>query len=194
MNRFVIAIGLIASTLAANEAFAQPVYPSDPTRVTVPANPPQYERGGVYGGGADAGYDRQDRDDGHERDDGQDRDDRHRGDRGADRWSYLAAVDVNGFRDRDVIVLGPRSGRYDRLMLVPQGRRVRVRHAVVTFASGETMSVDLRGRDAGAAVIDLPGERRAVASVEVVAMGGRRGGAQVALYGERTGRGRWNRH
>lgn len=188
MNRMVIAFGLIASTFAAKDALAQPVYPATPTQVQMPV---PVERGEVYGGGAPAYDDRYDtRYD--NRYDHEWRRERH------NRWSYLAAVNVDGFRDRDVIHLGPHAGRYDRLMLVPQGR-LSLRHAMVTFMNGETMSVDLRGRgrDGGQIVIDLPGERRGVASVQIFAGGGRYGHAQVALYGEhgsrRGGRYGWNR-
>jgi hypothetical protein len=149
--------------------------------VTVPANPVPYGRGEVYGGGHDGRYDNNHYGYGRE----------HR----RDRWSYLASIPVHG-RDRDVIPLGPQAGRYDRLMLVPQGR-VWLRHAVVTFMNGQRMSVDLRDayRRDGSVVIDLPGERRMVSTVELYAAGRRwGGGAQVALYGERGfrgGRGGW---
>lgn len=188
MNRIVIAIGLIALTLAGKEALAQPVIPSAPTQVTVPAEPAPYAgRGEVYGGGYDNRYDNR-YDNGY----GNGYDNRYQH-QNHNRWSYLASVQVNG-RDRDVIALGPQAGRYDKLMLVPQGR-VWLRHAVVTFMNGENMSVDLRSayRQDGSIVIDLPGERRAVSHVELYAAGRRwGGGAQVALYGERgSRRGGW---
>jgi hypothetical protein len=84
-------------------------------------------------------------------------------------WSRLGERSVDGARDRDVITVGAREGRYRRIMLVVEHSALELFDVVVTFGDGTRFSPSMRhvfGAETRSRVIDLPGADRVIRSVE----------------------------
>ena len=96
-----------------------------------------------------------------------DRDDqRRRGYEG--RWELLGRATVNGRMDHDRIFVNNR-GAFRQIQLGVRGGAIEFQRAVVHFDNGEDHQLEIRDRipDKGKTrVIDLPGDRRRIRSVE----------------------------
>jgi IPT/TIG domain len=80
-------------------------------------------------------------------------------------WVELGRQQVLGRRDRDVIKVGRREGRFDRLMVVVEDSDLEMKSMRIRFASGDVYEPALRHlfrENARTRSIDLPGERRGV--------------------------------
>jgi hypothetical protein len=85
-------------------------------------------------------------------------------------WVELGEQTVMGRRDRDVIQVGRREGRFDRLMVVVEDSDLEMKAMRITFANGDKYEPNLRHvfrEEARTRPIDLPGDRRGVAIKEV---------------------------
>ena len=84
-------------------------------------------------------------------------------------WVMLGERTVDGARDRDVIQVGAREGRYRRIMLVVENSALELFDLEVTFGNGSRFSPHTRhvfGPQTRSRVIDLPGDARFIRSVE----------------------------
>ena len=84
-------------------------------------------------------------------------------------WNKLGERWVDGTRDRDVIPVGDRYGTYRRLMIVVEHSALEMNDVVVHFADGSAFSPQTRhvfAANTRSHVIDLPGARREIRSVE----------------------------
>ena len=84
-------------------------------------------------------------------------------------WNKLGERWVDGTRDRDVIPVGARAGAYRRIMLVVEHSALEMHDVVVTFEDGSAFSPPTRhvfAANTRSHVIDLPGSRRTIRSVE----------------------------
>ncbi len=92
----------------------------------------------------------------------------YRTDYGRD-WSKLGERWVDGAHDRDVIPVGERHGPYRRIMIVVEHSALEMDDVVVRFADGSVFSPQTRhvfAANTRSHVIDLPGARREIRSVE----------------------------
>lgn len=103
------------------------------------------------------------------------------------RWDKLGERWVDGRGDRDVIAVGRKDGRFQKIQLVVEHSSVELYDIVVTFGDGTTFSPNTRlafGPNATTRVIDLPGGARVIRKVELrygnLPGGGR---AQIELWG-----------
>ena len=89
--------------------------------------------------------------------------------RDSDRgWVHLGQSNVDGRADHDRIAVRTR-GRFSAIQLGIKGGAIEFQRVVVHFANGQDQEVEVRDRiDAGGKtrVIDLPGDRRDITSVE----------------------------
>jgi len=95
-------------------------------------------------------------------------------------WRKLGERWVDGTHDRDVIAVGAREGAYRRIMIVVEHSPLEMYDVTVRFTDGGTYSPATRhvfGANTHSHVIDLPGSRRTIRSVEF-------------RYGNLPGRGR----
>ena len=84
-------------------------------------------------------------------------------------WNKLGERWVDGSRDRDVIPVGGRYGAYRRIMIVVEHSALEMDDVVVRFADGSAFSPQTRhvfAANTRSHVIDLPGSRREIRSVE----------------------------
>jgi hypothetical protein len=84
-------------------------------------------------------------------------------------WNKLGERWVDGVRDRDVIAVGAREGRYRRIMIVVEHSALEMYDVVVVFGDGTRFSPSTRhvfSPDTRSHVIDLPGAQRVIRSVE----------------------------
>ena len=84
-------------------------------------------------------------------------------------WRKLGERWVDGTHDRDVIWVGAREGGYRRIMIVVEHSALEMYDVVVTFGDGSSFSPPTRhvfAANTRSHVIDLPGARRAIHSVE----------------------------
>jgi hypothetical protein len=84
-------------------------------------------------------------------------------------WNKLGERWVDGTRDRDVIPVGQRAGAYRRIMLVVEHSALEMHDVVVYFDDGTAFSPPTRhvfAANTRSHVIDLPGSRRNIRSVE----------------------------
>jgi len=95
-------------------------------------------------------------------------------------WVKLGERSVDGVRDRDVITVGAREGSYRRIMIVVERDPLEMFDVVVTFGDGTQFAPKTRAifnPETRSHVIDLPGGRRVIRSVEFhygnIAHGGR---------------------
>lgn len=103
-------------------------------------------------------------------------------------WEKLGERWVNGAADRDVIHVGRDDGRFSRIMLVCEHSSLEMFDVVVRFGDGEVFSPEVRhvfGENTRSRMIDLPGGRRVIKSVEFrygnLPGGGR---AQIELWAQ----------
>jgi hypothetical protein len=93
-------------------------------------------------------------------------DERRRGNEG--RWELLGRATVNGRADHDRIFVSNR-GSFRQIQLGVKGGTIEFQRVVVHFDNGEDHQLEIRDRipDKGKTrVIDLPGDRRRIRSVE----------------------------
>ena len=84
-------------------------------------------------------------------------------------WNKLGERWVDGTRDRDVIPVGGRDGAYRRIMIVVENSALEMHDVVVRFEDGSAFSPPTRhvfAANTRSHVIDLPGARRDIRSVE----------------------------
>jgi hypothetical protein len=84
-------------------------------------------------------------------------------------WHKLGERWVDGTRDRDVIPVGVREGAYRRIMIVVEHSALEMYDVTVHFADGSSFSPPTRhvfAANTRSHVIDLPGTRRSIHSVE----------------------------
>lgn len=112
-----------------------------------------------------------------------------RRDNGRERWEYLGQSNVDGKTDHDKIRVNAR-GTFRAIQLRVQGGEIEFQRVVVHFENGADSDVAIRDRiPAGGQTraLDLPGDNRRIASVEVwygKADWGRRK-PNLRLYGRR---------
>ena len=84
-------------------------------------------------------------------------------------WTRLGERWVDGVRDRDVIAVGAHDGAFRRIMIVVEHSALQMDDVVVNFSDGTRFSPPTRlvfAENSRSQVIDLPGSRRAIRSVE----------------------------
>jgi hypothetical protein len=84
-------------------------------------------------------------------------------------WHKLGERWVDGAHDRDVIWVGAREGGYRRIMIVVEHSALEMYDVTVRFEDGSSFSPATRhvfAANTRSHVIDLPGTRRAIHSVE----------------------------
>lgn len=84
-------------------------------------------------------------------------------------WRKLGERWVEGNRDRDVIPVGARDGAYSRIMIVVEHSALEMHDVTVHFGDGTSFSPPTRhvfAANTRSTVIDLPGARRNIRSVE----------------------------
>ena len=84
-------------------------------------------------------------------------------------WRKLGERWVDGAHDRDVIPVGAREGSYRRIRIVVEHSPLEMYGVTVHFSDGGTYSPATRhvfGANTRSHVIDLPGSRRTIRSVE----------------------------
>jgi len=80
-------------------------------------------------------------------------------------WVELGHQEVLGRRDQDVIKVGRREGRFDRLMVVVEDSDLEMTSMRIKFGNGDVLEPALRQvfrENARTRAIDLPGERRGI--------------------------------
>ncbi len=102
-------------------------------------------------------------------------------------WDKLGERWVDSRGDRDVIAVGRKDGRFQKLQIVVEHSAVELYDIVVVFGDGSSFSPSTRmtfGPDSTSRVIDLPGGARAIRHVTLrygnLPGGGR---AQIELWG-----------
>lgn len=107
----------------------------------------------------------------------------------ADDWKYLGNAHVNGRVDHDDIHVGKSDGRFRAIQLRVSGGPIEFQRVVVHYGNGSQEEVAIRESiPAGGKTraIDLPGERRAIQSVEIWYAKERiHSSPKVSLYGIR---------
>ena len=84
-------------------------------------------------------------------------------------WTRLGERWVDGVRDRDVIPVGSNDGAFRRIMIVVEHSALQMDDLVVNFSDGSRFSPPTRlvfAENSRSQVIDLPGSRRTIRSVE----------------------------
>jgi hypothetical protein len=84
-------------------------------------------------------------------------------------WNKLGERWVDGNHDRDVIWVGAREGAYRRIMIVVEHSALEMDSVVVHFSDGSAFAPETRhvfAANTRSHVIDLPGTRRNIRSVE----------------------------
>jgi hypothetical protein len=107
--------------------------------------------------------------------------------RGGD-WELLGRREVDFKGDRDRIEVGRSEGKFRQVRFTVKGGAIEMRDMVVTFGDGKKFSPNLRhhfDEKSSSRVIDLPGDRRVIRSVDFVyrSTSHRDGRATVSLYG-----------
>jgi hypothetical protein len=88
----------------------------------------------------------------------------------AGRMAYLGNAHVDGSRDRDSIKVGSSSGAFRAIQLRFSGGAINFDRVVVRYGNGTSDEVQIRSRipDGGRTrIIDLPGARRIIQSVDL---------------------------
>ena len=86
------------------------------------------------------------------------------------RWVYLGEANVDGPHDHDNIVVTGAAGRFRAIQLRVERAPIEFDRVVVHFGNGQEERIPIRFviRAGGSSrVIDLPGERRVIQSVEL---------------------------
>jgi hypothetical protein len=84
-------------------------------------------------------------------------------------WTMLGERWVDGAHDRDVIWVGAREGAFRRIMIVVDHSALEMDSVVVHFSDGSAFAPETRhvfAANTRSHVIDLPGTRRNIRSVE----------------------------
>ena len=84
--------------------------------------------------------------------------------------AYLGSAHVDGSRDRDSIKVGSSSGAFRAIQLRVSGGAINFDRVVVRYGNGTSDEVQIRSRipDGGRMrIIDLPGARRIIQSVDL---------------------------
>jgi len=106
-----------------------------------------------------------------------------------DRWETLGRSYVDGRRDRDTIAVNTNES-YRSLQLEVTGGTIEFQRVVVHFENGADHEVEIRSRipiGGRTRVIDLPGDRRRIQSVEFwYSQGNWRSRPSVTLLGQRS--------
>ena len=87
----------------------------------------------------------------------------------AQKWEYLGEANVDGAIDHDRIMVTAAKGEYRGIQIRVENGPIRFDHVVVHFGNGSSDPIAIRSRiPAGGKtrVIDLPGNRRVIESVE----------------------------
>jgi hypothetical protein len=85
------------------------------------------------------------------------------------RWERLGSREVDFRGDHDRIEVGRAEGRFRQLQIRVKDAPIEISDMVVTFGNNEKFKVAVRHRfdqGTGIRVIDLPGERRAIKSID----------------------------
>jgi hypothetical protein len=128
------------------------------------------------------------------RDRGGDRDDRGRGDRRDGDWELLGQQSVGFGVDRDVIRVGRREGRFEKIALAVKDNDVEILDLKVFFHRGPPQDIRVREfikRGGRTRPADLAGGDRVIDRIEIVyrARPSFRGRAVVEVYGLQADRG-----
>jgi hypothetical protein len=86
------------------------------------------------------------------------------------RMVFLGSAQVDGLRDRDSIRVGHASGAFRAIQLRVSGAAVNFDRVIVRYGNGTQEELQIRNRipDGGTTrVIDLPGDRRIIQSVDL---------------------------
>ncbi len=84
-------------------------------------------------------------------------------------WTRLGERSVDGVRDHDVIAVGARDGTFSRIMIVVERSALEMYEVKINFADGTHFSPATRlvfSPNTRSRIIDLPGARRVIRSVE----------------------------
>lgn len=102
-------------------------------------------------------------------------------------WTLLGTQAVDGRKDRDTIIVGRYEGKFDELTLVVGDSDLQLEDFTVVFSNGERFSPKLKhGFREGARTraIDLPGNDRTIAKIEILYKNTPGGGrATLSVYG-----------
>jgi len=109
-------------------------------------------------------------------------------------WVLLGTQMVKTERDRDVIPLGNQDAKFDELQMVVSGASIELKSLTVLFTNGEKFTPPLKHQfreGQRSKPIDLPGNNRSIAKIELVYGAARPGDtATVSIYGrDRRGNG-----
>jgi len=86
------------------------------------------------------------------------------------RWTYLGNSHVDGATDHDSIKVGRSDGAFRAIQLRISGGAINFERVIVRYGNGTQQEIPVRARipDGGQTrVIDLPGERRLIQSVDL---------------------------
>jgi hypothetical protein len=86
------------------------------------------------------------------------------------RWTYLGDSHVDGAQDHDSIKVGRSAGTYRAIQLRISGGAINFERVIVRYGNGSQEEIPIRARipDGGQTrVIDLPGERRIIRSLDL---------------------------
>jgi hypothetical protein len=86
------------------------------------------------------------------------------------QWTYLGDAHVDGMQDHDSIKVGRAAGAYRAIQLRISGGAINFERVIVRYGNGTQEEISIRSRipDGGQTrVIDLPGERRMIQSVDL---------------------------
>jgi hypothetical protein len=89
---------------------------------------------------------------------------------GRERWVFLGEAHVDGGVDHDNIKVGIRDGLFRAIQLRVSGGAIEFQRVVVHFGNGSQEDIAVRSRIPSGGetrVIDLPGERRVLESLEL---------------------------
>lgn len=85
-----------------------------------------------------------------------------------EKWEKLGEATANGKSDHDVVEIGRREGTFRALRFKVKNSNVKMQNVVVHFADGENWSPTTRvefSEGSTSNIIDLPGKRRVIKSV-----------------------------
>lgn len=107
-------------------------------------------------------------------------------------WELLGVktVDRGGKGDRDTILVGKYQGRFDQITLVVKGSELELKDMTIVFGNGDRWSPKVQhffNQGSRTRAIDLPGDDRVIAKIELVYANTPGGGkASVEVYGRDT--------
>jgi hypothetical protein len=87
-----------------------------------------------------------------------------------EQWQYLGDSHVDGSQDHDSIRVGRSAGTYRAIQLRISGGAIDFERVIVRYGNGSQEEIPIRARipDGGQTrVIDLPGERRIIQSLDL---------------------------